>query len=60
MFGGMNALMQTFRRVLVQHLHGLLADDRAGIHAGIHEMHRAAGHFHTVIQRLPPRGQTGK
>ena len=52
--------MQTFRRVVVEHRHGLLADDGAGIHARVHEMHRATRHLHAVIQRLLPCFQTGK
>lgn len=54
MFCRVNALVQSFRRVVVQNRHRRLADDRAGIHSCIHEMHRATGDFHAVIQRLPP------
>ena len=40
-FRRVNPLVQTFRRVGVQHRHGLLADDWPGIHARVHKMHRA-------------------
>ena len=60
MFSGMDALMQTLRRVLVQHGHTLLADDGPGIHPRIHQMHRAACHFYPMIQRLFPAFQPGK
>jgi len=55
-----NPLMQTFRRVVVQDRHGLLADDWSGINSGIHKMHRAACHLHAVIQRLLPRFESGE
>ena len=48
------------RGVVIEHGHGLLANDRPGVHAGIHVMHRAAGKFHAVIQRLFPGIQTRK
>ena len=38
----------------VQHRHCLLADDCAGIHAGIHIMDRATRHLHSVLQGLLP------
>ena len=54
MLGGMDALMERFRRVIIQHRHRLLADDWPPIHAGIHKMNRAAGDLYPVIQRLLP------
>ena len=60
MFRRVDALVQTFGRIGVQHWHGLLADDRTGIHARIHKMHRAAGHLHAALQRLLPRGEARK
>ena len=41
--GGENARRQRLRRVAVRDRHRRLGDDRAGIHLGHHEMHRAAG-----------------
>ena len=55
-----NPLMQSFRRVIVQHRHDRLTNNGAGVHACVHEMHRATRHLHAVIQRLLPRLQPGK
>jgi len=60
MFRRMNALVQGFWRVSIEHRHSGLADDGARIHPGIHKMHRAARHFYAVVKRLFPRMQTGK
>ena len=60
MFGCVNALMKGFHRVLIQNGHGLLADDGTGIHAGVDEVHGAAGHLHACVERLFPGFQTGK
>ena len=60
MLCGVNALVQAFCGVIIQNRHGLLADDRAGIHTRIHEMNRAASHFDAVIERLFPGFKTGK
>jgi len=59
-FRRVNPRVQTFRRVVIQNRHGLLADDRPGINARVHEMHRAARNLHAVIQRLLPRFESGK
>lgn len=59
-FGGVDALMQTRGGVMVENGHGLLADDGAGIHAGVHKMHGAAGDFHAVVERLFPGFEPGK
>ena len=60
MLRGMDSLMQGFRRVIIQHGHGLLADDGAGINPGIHEMHGAPGYLYPVIERLLPGFQPGE
>ena len=60
MLGSLNPVMQRLRRVLVQNRDRLLADDRAGIHARIHKMHRTPRHLHAVIQRLFPGFEAGK
>ena len=60
MFRGVNALVQRFRRVVIQHGHRLLADNRAGIHARINKVHGAAGDSDTMSQRLLPGRQPGK
>ena len=60
MFCRMDTLVQAFRGVIVQHWHSLLADDRSGIHAGIHEMHRATRHANPMRERLFPCLQSGK
>ena len=60
MFSNLNSLVQRFGSVVIQHRHGLLADDWAGVHARIHEMHGAAGHLHTMRQRLFPGLQAGE
>ena len=56
----MDALVQRFGRVIVQHGHRLLADNRPGIHARIDEMHGAARDSHPMSQRLLPGRQAGK
>lgn len=60
MLGGVNALMQCLWRVVVQNGNSFLADDRPGIHARIHEMDRAAGHFNAMVERLFPRFEAGE
>lgn len=60
MFCRMDTLVQAFRGVIVQHWHSLLADDRSGIHAGIHKMHRATRHANPMRERLFPCLQSGK
>ena len=50
----MNAFVQRLGRVVIEHRNGLLPDDRSGIHARIHEMDRASGHFYAMFQRLAP------
>ena len=57
---GVNALVQRFGGIVIQHEHRLLADDRTGVHPHIDEVHRAARHSYAVRQRLFPRGQPGK
>jgi len=59
-FGGVDALMQARGGVMVENGYGLLADDGAGIHAGVHKMHGAAGDFHAVVERLFPGFESGK
>ena len=60
MLGDLNPLGQRFGGVVIPHWNRLLADDRAGVHPRIHEMHRAASHFDALIQRLLPGFQAGK
>ena len=49
-----NALVQRLRRIVIMHGNGLLADDRASVHTGVHKMHGASRDFDAVIQRLLP------
>ena len=60
MFRRVDALMESLDGITVQHRHGLLADDCAGIYPGIYKMHGATGDFDPMIQRLFPRRQSGK
>jgi hypothetical protein len=60
MLGGVNTLVQAFSGVVVQNRNCLLADDGAGIYAGIHEMNGATGDFHTMVESLLPGFKTGK
>ena len=46
--------------VAVQDGHGLLDQDRAVIEVFVHEVHRAAGNFHAIIEGLLLRFQPGK
>jgi len=54
MFGGMDTLVQALRSVIVENRHDLLADNGAGIDAGIDEMDGAAGDLDAIIQSLLP------
>jgi hypothetical protein len=49
-----------FFGVALQHRHGALNDDRAGVELGGHEVHGDATHLHTVRERLPLRVQSGE
>ena len=60
MLRGVNALVQGFRRIIVQDGNGLLRDNWPRIYSGIDEMHRATGDLHAMIQRLLPGFQSGK
>ena len=55
-----NPLNQTVGRIIIEHRDSLLTDDRAGIHAGVHKMHRATRHLYAVVQCLFPCFQTWK
>ena len=55
-----DSLVQALRGVIIEHGHGLLADNRAGIDSGIHEVNGAAGDFNAGIKRLFPGFESGK
>ena len=55
-----NAGRKRLHRVVIQHRHRRLHDDRAGVQVLIHEMHRAAGDLDAVFERLMLRIQAGK
>jgi hypothetical protein len=54
----LNARVQSFRSVGIQHRHRFLAQDRPGINTGIDQMDGATGHFNAVIESLFPCFQT--
>jgi len=58
--GGMDAVMEGFGCVVIQNGDGLLADDGAGIHAGIHEMDGAAGDLDAMVEGLLPSFEAGE
>ena len=51
---------ERFHRVVVQHRHRRLNQDRAGVQILVHEMHGAAGDLDAVLQRLVLRVEAGK
>src|SRR5438034_156430 len=55
-----NAGREILDRVVVHDGHNALRDDRAAVQSFINIMNRAARPFHTVIQRLLLRIQSGK
>ena len=60
MFLFQNARGKRFRRVVIQHRHNGLQDNRPGVEILVHKMHRAAGEIHAVFQRLPLRLEARK
>ena len=52
--------MQRVVVVAVENLDRLLSQDRAGVHAGVHQVNRAPGDFHAVVQRVRDRVRAGK
>ena len=46
--------MQRLGRIVLQHGHALLDNDRPRIRARIHKMHRDPGHLAAIVQRLGP------
>ncbi len=46
--------------VRVENRHGLLQNDGAVVEVSIHEMHGAAGDFHSVVEGLFLRVESGK
>ena len=59
-FLGQHAGRQTVFRIVFLHLDRCLRHDGAMIQFGSHEMNSCAMHFHTGVQSLPMRRQTGK
>ncbi len=55
-----DAVSQRMRVIALQHRDSPLQDDRAVIQLFIYEMHRASGHFDTVVEGLLLRIQTRK
>src|SRR3954447_20546407 len=49
---GLDPLVQRLDRVVLEHRHGRLGDDRAGVDTVIDDEERAAGDLHAVLQRL--------
>ena len=49
---GLDALVQGLFVVIVEHRNGLLGKYRAGVGAGVHQVHRAPGDFGAVGQRI--------
>ena len=58
--GFLDARMQFLGRIAGEYGDSFLRDDRAGVDALIHKMHRTTSELHAVIQRLFPRFQAGK
>ena len=46
-----HALLQRFRRIAGQHVHGLLQQDASSVRHFVHKMHRRARHLHALCQR---------
>ena len=51
---------QRLDRVIVEHRHGGLQDDRTVVELGCHQMHGRARDAHAVFERLPLRVESGK
>src|SRR5271157_5094498 len=55
-----NACGQRVLVIRAEHGHGLLQDDGAVVEVGVHEVHRAAGDFHAIVEGLLLRLQSWK
>ncbi len=57
---GQNTRRQGLRRIAILHGNHGLPHDRAGVETRIHEVHRAAGVLHAIIERLLLNVKSGK